>query len=296
MSAIRRTTGRRAGTAAFAALGLLLAVALSQWAGNRPGDAFAAPVDPANLSLTKSDSPDPVATGAVLTYTLRVRNAGPDDATNTVVTDHLPGGVTFSSASPSAGECSRTGSKVVCELGTVTTTVDRTIAIRVTVKRKSGELTNSASVTSDVADPTPANNLDSELTKISNPKPIECLGEPVTIFGTLGPDTLTGTIGNDVILADEGDDLVFGLQGGDRICAGPGTDVVRAGRGADVVLGGGGSDFVRGQRGDDALGGNRGRDRLRGARGDDLVAGGRGFDRCLGGLGLDTLRTCERGR
>lgn len=275
---------------------MLSALALTLSAGNRPADAVAAPADPANLSIAKSDSPDPVATGALLTYSLRIHNAGPDDATNTVVTDNLPGGVTFSSATPSAGDCSRSGSKVVCELGTVTTTVDRTITIRVTVKKKSGEITNSASVASDITDPTPANNLDSELTKISNPKPIECLGEPVTVFGTLGPDTLTGTIGNDVILADEGDDLVFGLQGGDRICAGPGTDVVRAGLGADVVLGGGGSDFLRGQRGDDALGGNRGRDRLRGARGDDLLAGGRGFDRCLGGLGLDRLRTCERGR
>jgi serralysin len=284
----------RAGVAAGAGLAALAALALLLGTGHTPGKATAATLDPADLSLTKSDSPDPVATGATLTYTIRVHNAGPDPATNTVVTDGLPGGVTFVSATASAGSCDRSGSKVTCDLGTVTTTVDRTITIKTTVKKKSGEMTNSASVASDVTDPSPANNLDSELTKISNPKPIECAGQPVTIFGTLGPDTLIGTVGDDVILADDGDDLVFGFQGRDLICGGKGSDAIRSGAGNDLVLGGRGSDFVRGRRGDDELRGNRGRDRLRGGGGDDLLAGGRGFDRCRGGSGIDIKRSCER--
>jgi uncharacterized repeat protein (TIGR01451 family) len=291
---IRRIVRGRAGVALCAGLAALGVLALSLAAGHGSGKAAAAPLDPADLSLTKSDSPDPVATGATLTYTVRIHNAGPDPATNTIVTDGLPGGVTFVSATTAAGDCNRTGSKVVCDLGTVTTTADRTIVIRTTVKKKSGEMTNSASVASDVTDPTPANNLDSELTKISNPKPVTCGGQPVTLFGTLGPDTLIGTVGDDVILADDGDDLVFGLQGGDFICGGQGTDALRGGAGSDAVFGGAGSDFIRGRRGDDGLHGQRGRDRLRGGRGDDLVAGGKGFDRCRGGPGLDALHSCER--
>jgi uncharacterized repeat protein (TIGR01451 family) len=286
---------RRAEVAACAGLAALVALAVLQAAGSGPRTAVAAGADPADLSLTKSDSPDPVLTGATLTYTIKVHNAGPDPAADTVVTDGLPGAVTFASATTASGSCDRSGSKVVCDLGTVTTTADRTITIKVTVKKKSGEFTNSASVTSAAADPDPANNLDSELTKITKPPaPATCAGQPVTILGTLGPDTLVGTPADDVILAQAGDDLVFGLQGGDFICGGAGTDVLKAGAGSDAVFGGGGSDFIRGRRGDDGLHGQRGRDRLRGGRGDDLVAGGKGFDRCRGGFGLDALRSCER--
>ena len=49
-------------------------------------------VDPAaDLSLTKTDSPDPVLAGELLTYTLTAHNAGPQDATGVTLTDTLPG-------------------------------------------------------------------------------------------------------------------------------------------------------------------------------------------------------------
>src|SRR5439155_24328572 len=49
----------------------------------------------ADLSIVKTDSPDPVQSGQELTYTLTVTNNGPDVATDTVVTDTLPSGVTL---------------------------------------------------------------------------------------------------------------------------------------------------------------------------------------------------------
>jgi uncharacterized repeat protein (TIGR01451 family) len=57
----------------------------------------------ADLSLAKTDSHDPVVAGEALTYTLIVTNDGPCDATEVVLTDTLPIGVTFSSASPGCG-------------------------------------------------------------------------------------------------------------------------------------------------------------------------------------------------
>ena len=66
------------------------------------GDTAGAAADP-DLSLTKSDSPDPVAPGGQLTYTISVSNAGPDAAGNTVVSDDLPKDLMFGSATASSG-------------------------------------------------------------------------------------------------------------------------------------------------------------------------------------------------
>ena len=52
----------------------------------------------ADLSITKTDSADPVLAGTDLTYTLSVTNAGPSDATNVVVSDPVPAGTSFVSA------------------------------------------------------------------------------------------------------------------------------------------------------------------------------------------------------
>jgi len=60
----------------------------------------------ADLSLTKTDAPDPVGVGNNLTYTLTAANAGPSDAQAVVVTDTLPANVTsmvFGSAVAGAG-------------------------------------------------------------------------------------------------------------------------------------------------------------------------------------------------
>jgi uncharacterized repeat protein (TIGR01451 family) len=283
------------------ALAALAATAILLGAVNLPGKAAAGAPDPANLSVAKSDSPDPVQSGAVLTYTLRVHNAGPDPATNTVLTDNLPASVDFISATPSTANCSFAARKVVCNLpGSVSTTTDRVITIKVRVhsKKKSGQISNSASVTSAETDPNLKNNSDTEVTKIAKPpkppKKPTCAGVPATIVGTPGPDTLFGTAGDDVIRSFGGDDSVFGFRGGDLVCAGGGSDFVLGGKGNDFIRGGSGSDRIRGRSGDDSLFGRRGRDRLRGGSGDDLLAGGHGFDRCRGGGGVDRKRSCER--
>ena len=77
-------------------------------------------VDPAaDLSLTSTDSPDPVLAGELVVYTLTAQNAGPDDATGVELTDTLPAGVTFDSATPSQGTCSESSGTVTCALGTI---------------------------------------------------------------------------------------------------------------------------------------------------------------------------------
>ncbi|HKR60354.1 MAG TPA: hypothetical protein VJS64_11525, partial [Pyrinomonadaceae bacterium] len=57
----------------------------------------------AELTLTKTDSPDPVLTGSNLTFNLTLTNAGPLAATNVTITDAVPTGTTFVSATAPAG-------------------------------------------------------------------------------------------------------------------------------------------------------------------------------------------------
>lgn len=66
-----------------------------------------------DLSVLSSDRPDPVAVGQELTYSLAVSNNG-RSATAVVLTDKLPAGVEFISAS--AG-CANDAGTVRCELG-----------------------------------------------------------------------------------------------------------------------------------------------------------------------------------
>src|SRR4030095_8238984 len=80
------------------------------------------PQIPANdLSLTISDTPDPVIVGQPLTYSLTITNPGPILATAVTVTNLLSPGVTFVSAISSQGSCANLGGKVVCNLGPLIT-------------------------------------------------------------------------------------------------------------------------------------------------------------------------------
>jgi uncharacterized repeat protein (TIGR01451 family) len=249
-------------------------------------------IDPADLSLIKSDNPDPVGEDAVLTYTIQVQNGGPDPATNVAVTDDLPSQVDPGSATPSTGTCEVMGKKVTCELGTIAAGGSATVTIEVTTK-KAGEITNTAEVASDVDDPQPANNEDSETTAVTTAPPAAtCKKKAPTITGTDAGETLNGTDKKDVILAGGGDDQVNGGDANDLICAGDGNDSVLAGAGNDFVKGQLGRDAIKGQAGGDTLRGNRGRDKLRGGSENDLLAGGRGRDSCRGGRGNDILRSC----
>jgi uncharacterized repeat protein (TIGR01451 family) len=117
----------------------------------------------ADLEISKADSPDPVTVGDNLTYTITVTNRGPDAATNVVVTDTLPSGVTFVSASPG---CVHSAGVVTCNLGNIPAGGFVTITIVVTVTAP-GTISNTATVTSDTLDPNTANNSDAEPTEVS---------------------------------------------------------------------------------------------------------------------------------
>jgi uncharacterized repeat protein (TIGR01451 family) len=117
----------------------------------------------ADLSIQKTDAPDPVGVGDDLTYTLQVNNAGPDTATDVVVDDTLPGSVTFVSASTG---CTHMAGTVTCSTASLPSADGATfeIVVRPTAE---GVITNTASVTSAVGDSNLENNTVSTETTVA---------------------------------------------------------------------------------------------------------------------------------
>ena len=154
----------------------------------------------ADLEVTKSVSDPTPNVGDTITFTVTVTNNGVDPATNVRVTDLLPAGLTFVSATPSASYNSTTG---VWTVGTVTTLAPQTLQIQATVVSPA-EQTNTATIShADQFDPETGNNsssatetpqqADLAVTKTVN-DPTPNVGETITYTITVtnnGPDSAT---------------------------------------------------------------------------------------------------------
>jgi uncharacterized repeat protein (TIGR01451 family) len=258
----------------------------------------AAPTGSTDLKITKTATAPSVAVGSTLGYTIVVEDLGPDAATGVIATDSLPKGVDFGSVSSTVGQCALQGRKVSCSIGNLAAEASGTKSATITlnvVPRKSGPITNTATVKGDQKDPVGSNDQASVTTQVIGAAPAPtCRGVSATIVGTAGPDSLTGTGGRDVILALAGDDAIVSLAGRDLVCAGSGNDRVVAGSAGDRVFGGADRDRLLGRGAADALRGGSGNDVLKGNAGPDDLRGGRGVDTCRGGAGADTIRGCER--
>jgi uncharacterized repeat protein (TIGR01451 family) len=115
-----------------------------------------APPKSVDVAVLKSASPSSASLGGKITWTLLVRNNGPDTATGVKVADPLPAGVTFVSVGSTQGTCTG-GAVVSCDLGTLT--VGQAVAIQITTTAtKTGRLDNSATVVANEPESNTANN------------------------------------------------------------------------------------------------------------------------------------------
>jgi uncharacterized repeat protein (TIGR01451 family) len=128
-------------------------------------DVYVKELGEAELSVGKSDSPDPVFLGKDLSYVVRLMNGSPDPASGALISDTLPPGVTFVSATPSQGSCTESEGTVTCALGSVASGATATVEI-VVRPTSPGRITNAVSVTASAFDPIPGNNADSEDTRV----------------------------------------------------------------------------------------------------------------------------------
>src|SRR6185436_10680701 len=121
----------------------------------------------ADLSIAKSDSADPVSAGAALSYTLAVTNAGPETATGVSVSDPLPAGVAFVSASGTGWSCNQSSGTVTCTRVNLDPGAAPAITINVTAPGSAATLSNTATVTTTSIDANAANNSDTEGTTVT---------------------------------------------------------------------------------------------------------------------------------
>ena len=122
----------------------------------------------ADLSITKSDNPDPVVAGSsTLTYTINVSNGGPNYASDVVLNDDIPQEVENPEYSIDGGNTWNVWSGSL-NLGTLSNGSSKTILIRGTVTPWAiGTISNSASISSNADDNNTSNNSATESTTIN---------------------------------------------------------------------------------------------------------------------------------
>ncbi len=130
----------------------------------------------ADLKVTIAAAPNPVQTGQNISYTIKVSNAGPNNATAINLSDTLPANTTFISSTTTQGSCSVAGGIFSCALGDLTTTTTATVTLVLTSSAL-GTLSNSVNVSATQSDPTTTNNTAStSVTVQAPPAPTANLG------------------------------------------------------------------------------------------------------------------------
>jgi uncharacterized repeat protein (TIGR01451 family) len=177
---------------------------------NNTGSATETPQQ-ADLRLTKSVDQNHPNVGDAITYTVTLSNAGPDAATGVSISDVLPGGLSFLSATPSQG--SYDAAAGTWTVGAVANGATQTLQIQARVVSPVSQ-TNTAMVSgADQFDPNTGNNTasvtetpqqsDLALTKVVN-NPTPNVGDIVTFTITLtdaSSDAATNVQVNDALPA-----------------------------------------------------------------------------------------------
>lgn len=172
-------------------------------AANNSAVATTAVTASTDLSITKSDSPDPVNAGANLTYTISVTNAGPSNAAAAAMSDTLPTGTTFVSlTSPGGWSCT---TPAVDATGTVSctnpslgvTTANFTLVVAVAPATPAGTtITNTANIATTTTDANPGNNSATSTTSVLSPATITATKTASGSFQPGGAITYTIVISN----------------------------------------------------------------------------------------------------
>ena len=141
--------------------GLMMLVLLggaggSAWAGNPHGGTV--PRQEADLSIKKTGSRN----GPIVSFSVTITNHGPTVAKNVVMSDTLPGQLSYFGSSDGGASCTIRGRQVSCRVSKLNVGQSITMSIKGRiVDNKAKSIKNTATVVSETRDPKPANNTSS---------------------------------------------------------------------------------------------------------------------------------------
>jgi uncharacterized repeat protein (TIGR01451 family) len=151
-----------------------------------------------NLSIAKTDTPDPVTTGGAFAYSIVVTNAGSTVATGVRVVDVIPAGIAAGAATSTVGSCSIAAGQLQCNLGTLNPGQTATITMPATAGA-AGLVSNTAVVISNEVELTPGNNLATTQTMVTATAgcSVAAFSGPVSFAGSPGPTAVVRLVDMD---------------------------------------------------------------------------------------------------
>jgi uncharacterized repeat protein (TIGR01451 family) len=155
----------------------------------------------ADLQIEKTAAPDPATAGTDETFTLKITNHGPNTAANVLVSDPLPAGLTFVSASPG---CSEPGGEphVTCALPSLAVHESATFTVVAHIPDTASEgIVNIATVTSSTSDPDLSNNEDTVTVPLAEREDADLAVEKVA---SLKEVTAGGQVSYTLIVTNKG--------------------------------------------------------------------------------------------
>ena len=263
-----------------------------------------------DLAITKNVSTTSAIVGQAITYTITVTNVGAGAASGITVSDVLPGGTTYVSATAPAGFTiaapgAGSAGTVTFSEGSLAASASATFTLVVQIGPESryNSISNTATVASSVTDMNPSNNsatsaatqarmngvglfassvdptkndliIGGSLLRIRSPSCRFPAASGVHEWPPYGLYTVTGRI---IAYAHGGSDYVTVATTCTvpaMLFGGDGNDILFAGGGATALIGGAGNDTLIGARKASILIGGTGSDMLRGLTGAAILVGG----------------------
>ena len=172
----------------------------------------------ADLLVSKS-APESVSAGDTIEYSVFVFNSGPSTAQNVTITDTLPSGTTFvalnastalfNCTTPSAGTTGTVSCTAAAFEDEAETTF--TISVKTSPSASSGQISNTATITSATSDPDTSNNSSTAITGIDA---ISSASADVSIDSVLGSTSAASgsTFSFQVVASNKGPSAAHHLQ------------------------------------------------------------------------------------
>ncbi len=132
--------------------------------GNNSATNVAVVIPAADLTVTLADRPDPLWLGDNLLYTITITNHGPSTTSNVLLNHSLPPGINVISVAPTGGACVLGAGSIDCSFPPLGAGAGASVGIAVRPTQP-GLIPSTATVSSALVDPVPADNVATQSTR-----------------------------------------------------------------------------------------------------------------------------------